>query len=186
MTNTSTLINRFSRIFITALLFFPLTLFCQEVPSADKKDGWAIQVGAGYLYSGNVGVLAERQILLKNSFRVSPFASTGFAEGGESAQLKKYYWYGNSAGVNMEYGNKHRMVFGPAFVLQNLIGNAVDAKKTLLTSYSLILGYKGTADFGLIWQVYIGNIYSQDDDPFSINLDYSHRSQVGLGLGYKF
>ena len=98
MTNTSTLINRFSRIFITALLFFPLTLFCQEVPSADKKDGWAIQVGAGYLYSGNVGILAERQILLKNSFRVSPFASTGFAEGGESAQLKKYYWYGNSAG----------------------------------------------------------------------------------------
>lgn len=186
MTSTFTLIHRFSRIFIAALLLFPLTLFGQEVPSAGKKDGWAIQLGAGYLYSGNIGILAERQILLKNNLRVSPFASTGFSDGGEDPQLKKYYWYGTSAGVNLEYGNKHRVVFGPSLVLQNLIGNSVDATKTSLTSYSLILGYKGTANNGLIWQVYLGNVYSQDDDPFSGNLDYSNRSQVGLGLGYKF
>ncbi len=83
MTSTFTLIHRFSRIFIATLLLFPLTLFCQEVPSAGKKDGWAIQLGAGYLYSGNIGILAERQILLKNNLRVSPAETLEFLPKGK-------------------------------------------------------------------------------------------------------
>lgn len=173
-------------IFFASILFFPCILMSQEMPSASKKDGWAVQLGAGFMYSGNIGILVERQFLLEKKLRVSPFISTGFSEGGEDPQLKKYYWYGNAAGVNVELGGKHRLVLGPHLVFQNLIGNSADAKKNHLTNYSFILGYKGTAGFGLIWQVFIGDVFSQDGDPFSSNLTYSHRSQVGLGLGYKF
>ena len=53
------------------MFFSPMMLFSQIHPMARKQDGWSIQLGAGYLYSGNVGILAERQILLKNKGRVN-------------------------------------------------------------------------------------------------------------------
>jgi|694.fasta_scaffold11422_7 hypothetical protein len=175
------------KIFITAILFFPFIVWSQDTLTKSVKDGLAIHLGAGIIYGGNLGVLVERQILLKGKFRISPFAAVGVAEGGtDSISKKNYYWFGYTAGVNLEYGKKHRIIFGPHFVGNNLIGNSDEVKKNFLAGASFILGYKGTADFGLIWQVYIGDIYSQDDDPFSNNKTYSHRSHVGLGLGYKF
>lgn len=179
--------NFLLKIFITAILFFPLIVWSQETPTKGIKDGWAIHLGAGHMFGGNIGVLGERQILLKEKFRISPFAAVGVAEGGtDSISQKKYPWFGYTAGVNLEYGKKHRIIFGPHFVGNNLIGNSDEVKKNFRAGASFILGYKGTANFGLIWQVYIGDIYSQDDDPFSNNKTYSHRSHVGLGLGYKF
>lgn len=175
------------QIIIFILLLVPAFLSAQEEKPKSTKDGWAIHLGAGFMYAGNIGILIEKQIFLNEKLRVSPFGAVGVAEGGTDSISKiKYYWFGLAVGANLEYGKKHRIIFGPHFVGNNLIGNSDEVKKNFLAGASFIIGYKGTADFGLIWQVYIGDIYSQDDDPFSNNETYSHRSHVGLGLGYKF
>lgn len=176
-----------TKIFIAAILFFPAITWGQDTPTKGVKDGWAIHVGTGNMYGGNAGVLGERQILLKEKFRISPYVGLGVAGGGtDSISQKKYYWLGYTAGLNLEFGKKHRIIFGPHFIGHNLIGNSDLVKKNSRVAASFILGYKGTADFGLIWEVYIGDIYTQDDDAFSDNMTYSHNSHFGLGLGYIF
>ena len=172
---------------IFILLLVPVFLSAQDEKPKSTKDGWAIHLGAGVMYGGNIGFLTEKQILLKERLRVSPFVSAGVGEGGtDSITSKKYYWFGYAAGANLEYGKTHRVILGTHFEGNNLIGNSNAIKKNFFGGFSFILGYKGTADFGLIWQVYIGDFYSPDDDPFSANKKYEHRSHVGLGIGYKF
>ena len=169
------------------LILFPFLLSAQEEKNKGIKDGWAIQIGAGIIYGGNIGFLTEKQISLKGKLRVSPLVSVGVAEGGtDSITSKKNYWLGYAAGANLEYGKKHRIILGTHFEGNNLFGNSAGVKKNKFNGLSFVLGYKGTADFGLIWQVYIGDFYSPDDDPFSANKKYEHRSQAGLGIGYKF
>ena len=172
------------------LIFFCSKLFSQDSPKDEEskrvKDGWAILIGAGFMYGGNIGLLTEKQILIKEKLRVSPFVSLGIAEGGNDSILNtKYFWFGYAVGANLEYGKKHRVIFGPHFVGQNLIGNSVVVKKNFLPAFSFIVGYKGTARFGLIWQVYIGDIYMQND-PLKNNENFSHSNHVGIGIGYKF
>lgn len=169
------------------ILLVPAFLFAQDDKPKSIKDGWAMNVGAGIMFGGNIGIQIENQILLKEKFRLSPFVSAGVAEGGtDSITSKKYYWFGYAVGANLEYGKKHRLILGPHFEGNNLIGNSNEIKKNFFGGFSFIVGYKGTADFGLIWQVYIGDFYSPDDDPFSANKKYEHRSHVGIGVGYKF
>lgn len=176
------------RRFIFILFLFPCALNAQEEKKAKStKAGWAMNIGAGVMFGGNIGIQVENQIPLKGKFRFSPFVSAGIGEGGTDVTTsKKYYWFGYSAGANLEYGKKHRVISGPHFVGNNLIGNSDGVKKNFFGGVSFILGYKGSADFGLIWQVYIGDFYSPDDDPFSGNREYEHRSHVGIGVGYKF
>ena len=179
--------NFLPKIFSASLLSFPLFVLSQETPPKSVKDGWAIHLGAGIMYGGNIGFLTEKQICLKEKLRVSPFIAFGIAEGAsDSISNKKYYWFGCSAGANLEYGKKHRIILGPHFEGNYIIGNSDAVKKNFFDGFSFIIGYKGTADFGLIWQVYIGDFYSPNDDPFSVNKKYEHRSQVGIGIGYKF
>jgi hypothetical protein len=175
------------KLLIIAALLCPFFGMSQDSIPKSRKAGFAIHLGAGNLYGGNLGILSEWQILLKEKIRISPFISLGAAEAGEdSASQKTYYWFGYTAGLNLEYGKKHRIIFGPHFVGNQLMGSSEAVKKSSLTGLSVILGYKGCTDFGLIWQVYIGNLYSMDDDPFSSNMSYSNRSHFGLGLGYKW
>jgi hypothetical protein len=175
------------KIFITVIFSPTLTAWSQETPTKSVKDGWAVHLGAGIMFGGNLGLLTERQIHLTEKLRFSPFVSAGIGEAGtDSITSKKYYWFGYAVGANLEYGKKHRVILGPHFAGNSLIGSSDKVKKNFFGGFSLILGYKGTANFGLIWQVYIGDFYSPDDDPFSANKKYEHRSQVGIGLGYKF
>jgi len=179
--------KKYLRNIFTIIIFFPFFVWCQEKSTKSIKDGFAIHLGAGIMYGGNIGFLIEKQIHLKEKVRVSPFLAFGFAEGAaESISNKKYYWFGISSGVNMEYGKKHRIIFGSHFEVNNLFGNSSEVKKNFFVGVSSILGYRGTNNFGLIWQVYIGDFYSPDDDPFSENIKYENRSQVGIGIGYKF
>lgn len=172
--------------FILILLLLPLTLKAQEEKKPKStKDGCAMNIGAGIMFGGNIGLEMEYQILLKEKLRLSPFVSAGVAEGGtDFITSKKYYWFGYAAGPNLEYGKKHRIIFGSHFVGNNIIGNSIEVKKNSLTGLSIILGYKGTADFGLIWQIYIGDIYLQDS--WSDSKKFYHSSHLGLGIGYKF
>ena len=166
-----------------AFLLAFLNSTAQTPLSKSTKDGWALQVGAGYYYGGNIGLLCERQILLKEKLRVTPFASVGFGEGGKDTLGQRYDWLGLTTGAVMEYGKQHRIIFGPQLVMSQSLGTNVDLRKNQLAGMSWILGYKGTARFGLIWQVYIGDIYMQE--PTSTSKAFSHSSQAGLGLGYK-
>lgn len=174
--------------FIFILFFLPWALNAQEEKGPKStKAGWAMSIGAGVMFGGNIGIQIENQILLKEKLRLSPFISVGGAEGGTDTITDiKYYWFGYAAGANLEYGKKHRVILGPHFEGNSLIGNSNEVKKNFFGGFSFILGYKGTADFGLIWQVYIGDFYSPDDDPFSANKKSEHRSHVGIGVGYKF
>ncbi|MBP7460452.1 MAG: hypothetical protein KBA26_04115 [Candidatus Delongbacteria bacterium] len=164
-------------------LFFPVLVRSQEGPSKIMEDGWAIQLGAGFIYGGNLGILGERQILLKENFRLSPCVSLGVAEGGKDSTSIRYAWLGVSIGLMMEYGKKYRIIWGPQIVMNQELGNSVEVKKNRFPCYSFIVGYKRTSDFGLIWQVYIGDVYLPD--PLENSWDYAHSSHVGIGIGYK-
>ena len=168
---------------LTLFAFFPTKLWSQD-SAAYLKGGWAIQLGAGYIYGGNIGITGENQILLKEKCRITPFVATGISEGGTDSTSSSYLWYGAVTGANMELGKKHRFIFGPQFVFEQIIGSSIEIKKEQLYTASFIIGYKGTARFGLIWQIYIGDVYLQD--PYSESKSFSHSSHVGLGLGYKF
>lgn len=156
----------------------------QNAPSKGNKYGWAIGMGAGYMYAGNIGVLFERQIKLKERWRLSPFASIGWAEGGTDSLRNRYSYIGLASGSNLEFGKKHRAFIGSHAVVQRQLGHSVEVYRDILPGVSLILGYKGTSDWGLIWQIYIGDIYTQEATNESKAFD--HNSQVGLGIGYKF
>lgn len=67
---------------IIIFIFIPILLSAQEEENKSTKDGWAIHIGAGFMYGGNIGFLIEKQILFKEKFRISPFSSIGFTEGG--------------------------------------------------------------------------------------------------------
>lgn len=161
--------------FMTVILFFPNKVWSQEASPKSMGDGWAVHLGAGFMYGGNLGVLGEKQNLLKENFRISPYAAFGIAEGG---------WLGLTSGANMELGIKHRLILGPQIEIQKFFGKSVEVKKNILPSVAFIVGYKYTSDLGLIWQFYIGDIYIQDETTDSKM--YSHKSHVGLGFGYKY
>ncbi len=173
--------------FIITFFLAETILYSQESIPKNVKDGWAIHFGAGNMYGGNIGFLTERQILIKGKFRLSPFVSFGIGEAGtDSISKLKHYWLGYATGTNFEYGNRHRIILGTNIEGNSQIRNSDYIKKNFFGGFSVILGYKGTANFGLIWQIYIGDFYSPDDDPFSSNTIYEHRSQAGIGIGYKF
>ena len=174
----------FSSVFTIAIWLLSGQSFGQTMPNKSEKDGWAIGLGAGYLYSGNIGLLVERQIILQGNWRLSPFASAGWAEGGTDLLRNRYSYIGLAGGVNLEFGTKHRAFIGSHAVVQRQLGRSVEVYRDILPGVSLILGYKGTSNRGLIWQIYIGDIYTQEAT--NVSKAFDHYSQVGLGLGYKF
>ena len=84
-------------------------------------------------------------------------------------------------------GRMHRFIFGPQLVGARNISNdpedAVIYKKSL-DGLSFIAGYKGTANFGLMWQVVFGVAYLQN--PLMPDDKHFFQPHVGLGMGYKF
>ncbi len=172
------------KIFLFCLLLLPTIYFAQEETPKSVKSGWAIHAGAGNLYGGNIGILVENQLRSGENMRFSPLVAFGIAEGESDSLSNDNLWLGYTLGINLEYGKMHRVIFGPQLVGNILSGKSVEIKKKSIVSASLILGYKGTAKFGLIWQVYIGDLYTPD--PFTESNKYAHTSHVGLGLGYKF
>lgn len=172
------------RYILFILIIIPSFLSAQDEKNKSIKAGWAIHAGAGFMYGGNIGILGEKQILLNEKIRISPFGSVGLAEGGTDSTGVKYNWFGYAAGANFEYGKKHRVIFGPHFIGQNLIGNSVEVKKDFAAGATFILGYKGTANFGLIWQIYVGAIWMQE--PLLDSKKLYSNSHMGIGLGYKF
>lgn len=168
------------------LLFLPPSLLGQNEDNKSTKAGWAIQLGTGTMYGG-LGTLVEKQILIKEKFRLTPYAGLGLSLGGKDTIKADYYWLNCAIGANMEYGKTHRLIWGAQIINSNDIyntpSNAPINKKTLVGT-SVITGYKGTTSFGLIWQAYLGLAYIQD--PIVNDKKYFFEPHVGLGIGYKF
>lgn len=174
----------YKMLMINSLMVVAVVTRAQDDQLKSQRGGWAVHVGAGYIYGGSIGLLGERQILISDKFRISPSMASGVERLGTDSTGTKYYYLGFTGGFNLEIGKKHRLIFGPHFTSQSQLNNNLDTKKSWLPSGSLILGYRGMADFGLIWQIYIGDNYIQDawiDDK-----KFHHTTQFGLGFGWIF
>ena len=153
------------------------------------KFGFAAQVGTGLLYGG-LGPLFEYQMKYKENMRFTPILGSGFSIGGPPDQSDTVHsegiWLNSAAGFNMEFGRKHRMIFGPQFISayysSEILPDSPD--KRMYLGFSLIAGYKGTNAFGLIWQVYLGLAHIQE--PLMTGSNSYLEPNIGLGLGYKF
>jgi hypothetical protein len=165
-----------------------LSAFPSSSQPLDKRTakGLSVQLGTGIIYGGN-GLMVDYQVPLSGLFRMSPFIGIGGTVGGTDGSESKYYWLGYSAGLNLEIGKMHRILVSPHFFgSHNVHRNPSTAwinKKTIYGP-SLMLGYKGTARFGLVWQIGVGAVYTPN--PLSRSTAYSLNPHLDLGIGYKF
>ena len=178
------------QIFIIIVFFSINKLFAQDSTHYKyNKTGFAVQLGTGLLYGG-VGPLFEYQIKYKEKIRITPILGTGFSIGGPPDQSDTVHsegiWINSAIGINIEYGNKHRLIFGPQFISayynSEMLPESPD--KRMFLGFSFIAGYKGTASFGLIWQGYVGLAHMQS--PLMTGKNSYLEPNIGLGLGYKF
>ncbi len=175
--------------FVFILLLFCRVLVCAQSPQKYTKDGFALQAGIGSGYGGN-GLMGEYQFIipgLKFPTRITPVAGVGFSAGGPDSGTSVNYWLNASIGCHMEWGQKHRLFAGPHVHGNFNAGNKPSGAgpyKKFLYSPSFIIGYKGTAAFGLIWQVYTGLAYMQN--PLIRASTYFLQPDFGVGIGYKF
>lgn len=167
-------------------LLFPLIIPGQEGKIPKSAGGGPVfSIGAGHMFGGNIGLRIENEILWKEKLRISLFISAGVAEGEtDTITGNRFNWFGYALGANLEYGKKSRIIFGPHLVGNNLLGESVIVRREHLAGLSLILGYKGMTDFGLMLLIYIGDLYIQS--PTGLSKKYMHNSHFGLGIGYKF
>jgi hypothetical protein len=161
-------------------------IFTSFAASADKSaGGFAAHVGMGSMYGAadGVGAAVEYQVPLRPKLRLSPFAAAGVVGVNDVEAPTKDFGY--CIGFNAEYGRFHRVFAGPSFGTQFLEWDS-DTHKNVQTLLgpSFVAGYKGTARFGLMWQIYIGIAYI-------INYKYTENKSnpvpaFGYGIGYKF
>jgi hypothetical protein len=178
--------NRKANTMRYALLLILLLTAVSAAASADRSGGgFAVHLGMGSLYGAGDGggAAVEYQVLLRPGMRLSPFVAGG--QVGSNQADAPSHEFGYCIGVNAEYGKFQRIFAGPSFGTQFLEwDHDTTSNVQAVIGPSFVLGYKGTAHFGLLWQVYLGAAYI-------INYKYSEHKDnpvpvFGLGIGYKF
>lgn len=170
------------------IIFFllPAAILAQGENKKNTKAGLAVQIGMGTSYGGSGG-LVEYQILLKENLRLTPFTGIGFSLGGTDTSTAEFYWLNYATGLNLEYGKTHRIVIAPQIMGgYNIVSKPKDATidKNMIIGPAFFAGYKGTASFGLIWQLMLGIVYIQN--PLFTDSKYFFEPSFSLGIGYKF
>ena len=169
------------KLILSVILLFTVT---SVSASSDKSiGGFAVHVGIGSLYGGG-GASIEYQVLVSPLWRLSPFVSAGSTM---SIYNDNIYRFGYCVGVNAEFGRSHRLFIGPSFGSQYLDYDKDSSDHfsnvNTVVGPAMVLGYKGTARFGLMWLIYGGMSYLIND---------KHEPKpgfapvFGLGIGYKF
>lgn len=161
-----------------------LLLVVPSVEASENKStgGFAAHVGMGSLYGGDGGAAVEYQVPLRPLLRLSPFVAVGTV--GVNDPEASSIDFGYCIGVNAEYGRFHRVFAGTSFGTQFIEQDSNNSKNVrTLIGPSFVAGYKGTARYGLLWQIYIGIAYI-------INYKYSEMKSnpvpaFGFGFGYK-
>lgn len=173
----------------TILCILFLICNCVYAQTVDKStsDGVAVQYGSGSIYGGGIGVSFEYQNIIREKYRITPIVGFGVSLGGTDTSTAVNYWYGNDIGLNFEYGNRNRFLFGPQIKILNNVSNnpetAVPFKK-LIIGPSCIAGYKWTSEFGILFQISGGFVYCQN--PLLTEKTYFLNPHIGAGAGYKF
>lgn len=167
------------------LCLYAIELVAQNNPKY-LQEGFATQLGTGVLYGG-VGGLIEYQHVVVAHIRLTPFVGLGISLGGTDTNTYHYYWFNYAMGLTVEVGNKHRLLLGPQIIgsrhMYHTPAYAPLCKQKLMGP-SFMIGYKGTASFGLIWQLVIGLAYLQN--PLLKSEKYTSTPHLDIGLGYKF
>lgn len=177
-----------------ALLLLIIFSFCKSYSQNSKeakfnKKGFAVQIGTGLIYGG-VGTLFEYQLKLNDKLKMTPILGVGLSIGGPPDQTDTIHsegiWLNSAIGLNLEYGKKHRLIIGPQLITAYYTSeiSPQSSKQRMFAGYSFITGYKGTASFGLIWQVYLGLAHMED--PLMTGKNHYLMPHFGAGLGYKF
>jgi len=146
-------------------LFILFVIFASVNAGSDKnRGGFAAHIGLGSLYGGG-GASVEYQFPVSPLWRVTPFISAGSTM--EIYSGNNIHRVGYCAGVNAEFGRRHRLFIGPSFGSHYLdydrdsLGNLSNVNTVV--GPAVVLGYKGTARFGLLWLVYGGLCYLTND-----------------------
>jgi hypothetical protein len=148
---------------------------------ADKSaGGFAVHIGAGDLYGGAGGATIEYQVLLHPRARFSPFLS-----GGQVVSVDPEIpasRIGFCLGVTAEFGGFHRLFAGTGFGTHyiELPYDSANHRQTAMGP-SFVMGYKGTARIGILWQIYGGLAYIVNSKRGDTIVP-----AFGVGIGYKF
>jgi hypothetical protein len=158
-------------------------LKAQNAVSSSEKN-IEIHLGGGFLYGGNIGCMGAIKSIERFGIALLPSLSIGIAEGGKDKTGKNYNWLGTCIGGLLEKGEVHKLFLGAHYFYQHTNSSALILNRKGVAGWSLILGYKLFTKSGFLFEIYIGDIYIQNE---TINADiYSHQSQVGIGIGYAF
>ena len=167
---------------LTAALSISVSSSYAQNIDKSSKGGFALQAGTGIT---GLGVTAEYQFIVRKNIRMTPYGNIGISAGGTDTTT--VMWFSSVAGFNVEYGQKHRIILGPqCLICYNFYTKPSDALvyRKSLAGPSFIIGYKGTAASGLIWQFSLGAVYLQN--PLEADDKYVINPYIGAGLGYKF
>lgn len=153
-------------------------------PSDDpSRDGLAFHVGAGSFYGGAGGAI-EYQIRLSSRLRVTPFAGGGLTISTETDPVLTAP--GFAGGAALEAGSLQRLFVAAGFGTQGITSTCEAGQdcvnEGVVHGPFAVLGYKGTAPFGLMWLAYYGASFSLDD-PFEDAMTV--HPALGVGLGWK-
>jgi hypothetical protein len=151
-----------------------------------------MEIGMGSTYGAGgdgAGAAIEYQILLRPSLRITPFVGSGVV-GGDQPDIPVHR-LAYSIGAYLEYGKYHRIFIGPGFGTQWVHHEYDESEDRYYNIHTIIgpsfvVGYKGTARFGLLWQLHLGTAYVVNYPE-----DYPGRKDnpvpaFGFGIGYKF
>lgn len=153
-------------------------------PSDDRsRGGLAFHVGAGSFYGGAGGAI-EYQIRLSARLRVTPFAGGGLNISTESDPvLMAPGWAGGAA---LEAGWLQRLFVAAGFGTQGITATCEAGRdcvnEGMVHGPFAVLGYKGTAPFGLMWLAYYGASMSLDDPLEDAGTVHA---ALGVGVGWK-
>lgn len=173
-----------SRMFAVAAVMLGLAGTARAEPSDDRsRGGLAFHVGVGSFYGGAGGAI-EYQIRLSPRLRVTPFAGGGLNISTETDPVLTAPGWG--AGAALEAGSLQRLFVAAGFDTQGITSSCQAGQdcmnEGMVHGPFAVLGYKGTAPFGLMWLAYYGASMSLDD-PYE-DAGTLHAA-LGVGVGWK-
>jgi hypothetical protein len=176
---------RSSRVHLSAVaaVLLGLAALAQAEPADRTRGGLAFQVGAGS-FTGGLGAVVEYQIRLARQLRVTPFVGGGATTATE--QTPALWAFGYAGGAALEAGSFQRAFVAVGFGTQGVttmcdVGQPCTNERVIHGPFA-VLGYKGTAPFGLMWMVYYGASVALDDP---VDKKVTVGPAMGVGLGWK-
>ena len=141
-------------------------------------------LGTGYLYGANIGCLVTFTTINHSGLKLSASTAIGFAEGGKDRNGNYFSWIGSAYRLVKEKGKNHKLSLGTHFFFQHTSTRFVNLERYFVSGWSLIRGYKLLCRSGILFEIYLGDIYVQKET--ATGSFYSQASHVELGVGMHY